>query len=166
MKLSSIFHISLEMPLFTNVLSMEEDSLSSMHLPYFDRQFIEAQMPSMRAKDITFGSLRYQLSPRRRHLNESNKASERIVQGIGTTVRRHLDERGADGTGERCRHARRKDMVSREFQGTKLPFAYTQTTIRLYPNGHSPILKSKCHIFEWTLEYGRCMEDKKVSSIF
>jgi len=34
---SSIFHISLEMPLFIDVLSMEEDFLSSMHLPYFDR---------------------------------------------------------------------------------------------------------------------------------
>jgi len=31
---SSIFHISLEMPLFIDVLSMEEDFLSSMHLPY------------------------------------------------------------------------------------------------------------------------------------
>jgi len=33
---SSIFHISLEMPLFIVVLSMEDDFLSSMHLPYFD----------------------------------------------------------------------------------------------------------------------------------
>jgi len=92
-------------------------------------------MPSIRAKDITFGSLRYQLSPRRRHLNDSNKASEQVVQGIATTARRHLDERGADGTGGRAGHARRKDRVSREFQGSKIPFAYTQTTVRLYSNG-------------------------------
>jgi len=102
----------------------------------------------MRAKDIIFGSLRYQLSPRKRHLNNSNKASERVVQGIATTVRRHLDERGAGRTGERAWHARRKDRVSRKFQGTKLPFGYTQTTVRLYPNGYSPILKSNGIILE------------------
>jgi len=33
---SSIFHISLEMPLFIGVLSMEEKNFSSMHLPYFN----------------------------------------------------------------------------------------------------------------------------------
>ena len=144
----SIFHISLEMPLFTSVLSMEEVFLSSMHLPCFDKQFIETKMPSMRANDIIFGSLRYQLSPRRRHLNESNRASERVVQGIGTTVRRHLDERDAGRTGGRAGHARRKDSVRREFQGSKIPFAYTQTVVCLYPNGCSPILKSYSHIFE------------------
>ena len=105
-------------------------------------------MPSMRARDIIFRSLRYQLSPRRRHLNDSNKASERVIQGIGATVRRHLDERGADGTGERAGNAGRKGRVSREFQGSKLPFGYTQTTVRLYPNDRSPILKSYGHIFE------------------
>jgi len=109
----------------------------------------------MRAKDITFGSLRYQLSPRRRHLNDSNKVSERVIQGIGTTVRRHQDERSTGRTRERTRRTRRKDRVRREFQGIKIPFAYTQTTVRLYPNGHSPILKSDGHIFEWPLN----MED-------
>jgi hypothetical protein len=38
--------------------------------------------------------------------------------------------------------------MHREFQGSKTPFAYTQMTVRLYPNSYSPIGKRKAQNFQ------------------